>query len=191
MIFNFTIQLTFQGDHTRVLINGKHFIFSWKRVSNFSIESFIQIFGKNCYNFTANIGIFTNKSFIKLFGKSRSVIIFISDVDFNIGYRGKAKYLIGVVLDPVLLAVFKFRFHEIFVVTKILLHSALKLEKSAISKVQKRIFYNFKNGKKSFFGTRKKLKTTKNAILNFFLVQKLIFCHFWNCKKCVWNCTFF
>ena len=32
-------------------------------------------------------------------------------------YRGKAKYLIGVILDPVL-AVFKFWFHEIFVDTK-------------------------------------------------------------------------
>ena len=32
--------------------------------------------------------------------------------------RGKAKYLIGIILDPVLLAVFKFWFHEIFVVTK-------------------------------------------------------------------------
>ena len=31
--------------------------------------------------------------------------------------KGKAKYLIGVKLDPVL-AVFKFRFHEIFVDTK-------------------------------------------------------------------------
>ena len=30
--------------------------------------------------------------------------------------EGKAKYLIGVILDPVL-AVFKFLFHEIFVVT--------------------------------------------------------------------------
>ena len=32
-------------------------------------------------------------------------------------YRGKAKYLIRVILDPVL-AIFKFRFHIIFVVTK-------------------------------------------------------------------------
>ena len=36
---------------------------------------------------------------------------------------------------------------------------ALKLEK-----VQKNIICNFKNGKKSFFCTRKKFKTTKNAI---------------------------
>ena len=67
----------------------------------------------------------------------------------------------------------------------VLLHSALKLEKSAISKVQKHIFYHFKNGKKSIFCTSKKFKTTKNAILNFFLVQKLISCHFWNYEKCV------
>ena len=41
-------------------------------------------------------------------------------------------------------------------------HSALKLEKSAISKEQKDIFRHFKNGKKSFFAPKK--------------VQKL---HFW------------
>ena len=64
-------------------------------------------------------------------------------------------------------------------------HSALKWEKSAISKVQKHIFYHFKNVQKSIFWTKKKLKTTKNAILNFFLVQKLIYCHFWNSEKCV------
>ena len=77
-------------------------------------------------------------------------------------------------------------------------HSALKLEKSAISKVQKKHYLNFQkwNGKKINFCTRKKFKTSKNAIfltektgflgvLNFFLVQKLIFCNFWNCKKCV------
>ena len=58
------------------------------------------------------------------------------------------------------------------------------MEKSAISKVQKHIFYNFKNGKKYIFCTVKKFKTTKNAILNFFLVQKLIFfCQFRNSKK--------
>ena len=68
-------------------------------------------------------------------------------------------------------------------------HSALKLEKSAISKVQKHNFGNFKNGKKSIFLHPKKFKITKNAIfglkkigflivLNFFLVQKLILCHF-------------
>ena len=60
----------------------------------------------------------------------------------------------------------------------IILHSALKLEISAISKVQKHIFYNFKNAKKSIFCTTKKFKATKNAILNFFPVQNLISCHF-------------
>ena len=57
------------------------------------------------------------------------------------------------------------------------IHSALKLEKSAISKMQKSIIRIFKNGKKINFCTRKRFKTTKNAILNFFLKQKLIFCH--------------
>jgi hypothetical protein len=38
------------------------------------------------------------------------------------------------------------------------LHSALKLEKSAISKVQKHIFCHFKNGKKSIFAVEKSLK---------------------------------
>ena len=33
------------------------------------------------------------------------------------------------------------------------MHSAIKLEKSAISKVQKHIFCNFKNDKKSIFAT--------------------------------------
>ena len=40
-------------------------------------------------------------------------------------------------------------------------HSALKLEKSVISKVQKHIFYNFKNGKKSIFPPEKSLKLPK------------------------------
>ena len=66
-------------------------------------------------------------------------------------------------------------------------HSALKLEKSAISKVQKNIICIFKNGKKSIFAPEKSLKLpkilffqSKNCIFgNFklFLVQKLIFCH--------------
>ena len=52
-------------------------------------------------------------------------------------------------------------------------HSALKLEK----KVQ---FQKYKNTfwQKINFCTRKKFKTTKNAILNFILVQKLIFAIF-------------
>ena len=58
------------------------------------------------------------------------------------------------------------------------LHSALKLEKSAISKVQKFIFCNFKNGKKSIFEQEKSLKLAKMQFSDFFLVQKLIFCHF-------------
>ena len=82
------------------------------------------------------------------------------------------------------------------------MHSALKLEKSAISKVQKSIICIFKNGKKINFCIRKIFKITKNAIfglkktgflvvLNFFLVLKLfffaifeivknVFLYFWN-----------
>ena len=40
-------------------------------------------------------------------------------------------------------------------------HSALKVEKSAISKVQKHIICIFKNGKKSIFATEKSLKLPK------------------------------
>ena len=57
-------------------------------------------------------------------------------------------------------------------------HSALKLEKSIISKVQKHIFCHFKNGKKSIFAPEKSLKLPKMQFSDFFLVQKLIFCHF-------------
>ena len=60
-------------------------------------------------------------------------------------------------------------------------HSALKLEKSAISKVQKNIICIFKNGKKSIFAPEISLKLPKMhfwtektgflVVLNFFLVQ--------------------
>ena len=42
-----------------------------------------------------------------------------------------------------------------------LIHSALKLEKSAISKVQKNIICISKNGKKSIFAPEKSLKLPK------------------------------
>ena len=58
------------------------------------------------------------------------------------------------------------------------MHSALKLEKSAISKVQKHIFCDFKNCKKSIFAQEKSLKLPKMQFSDFFLVQKWIFCHF-------------
>ena len=54
-------------------------------------------------------------------------------------------------------------------------HSALKLEKSAISKVQKHIFCYFKNGKKINFCTRKKFKTTKNENFGLFSGAKIDF----------------
>ena len=58
-----------------------------------------------------------------------------------------------------------------------MLHSAVKLEKTAISKVQKHIFCYFKNGKKINFCTRKKFKTTKNEIY-----KKTLFA-FWKMAK--------
>ena len=51
-----------------------------------------------------------------------------------------------------------------------LIHSALKLEKSAISKVQKTIICIFKNAQEQ------NSKLPKMQFLDFFLVQKLIFC---------------
>ena len=61
-----------------------------------------------------------------------------------------------------------------------LFHSALKLEKSAISKVQKHNFLLLQKCQKNqFFAPQKSLKTTKNAILNFFSGAKIdFFCHF-------------
>ena len=53
---------------------------------------------------------------------------------------------------------------------------ALKLEKIAISKVQKSIICIFKNGKKINFCTRKKFKTTKNP--GFFQSMNCIFGNF-------------
>ena len=68
-------------------------------------------------------------------------------------------------------------------------HSALKLEKKCNFKSAKTHFLLFQKWQKINFCTRKKFKTTKNpvffspkiaflVVLNFFLVQKLIFCHF-------------
>ena len=57
-------------------------------------------------------------------------------------------------------------------------HSAQKLEKSAISKVQKKLFCYFKNGKKSIFAPEKSPKKAFLIFLNCFLVQKLIFLPF-------------
>ena len=52
-------------------------------------------------------------------------------------------------------------FNKVYIASLSSLHSVLKLEKSAISKVQKHIFYNFKNGKKSSFAPQKSLKLQK------------------------------
>jgi len=57
-------------------------------------------------------------------------------------------------------------------------HSALKLEKGAISKVQKGIICIFKSGKKSIFSPEKSLKIPKMLFSDFLLVQKLIFLPF-------------
>ena len=48
-----------------------------------------------------------------------------------------------------------------------ILHSALKLEKSAISKVQKDIICNFINSKKSIFAPEKILKLPKMQFWDF------------------------
>ena len=61
--------------------------------------------------------------------------------------------------------------------------SALKLEKKCNFKSAKSIICIFKNGKKLIFAPEKKFKTTKNAILTFFLVQKLIFLPFLKLQK--------
>ena len=62
-------------------------------------------------------------------------------------------------------------------------HRALKLEKSAISKVQKDIMCIFKNGKKSSFAPEKSLKVPK--ILFFFQSKNCIFGSFklFSCAK--------
>ena len=68
-------------------------------------------------------------------------------------------------------------------------HSELKFRKKSIfagqkkthfltfSKAQKHIFCYFKNGKKSIFVPEKSPKIAFLVVLNFFLVQKFIFCH--------------
>ena len=58
-----------------------------------------------------------------------------------------------------------------------LFHSALKLEKSAISKAQKHIICIFNNGKKSIFAPENSQKIAFLVVLKFFIVQKLIFGH--------------
>ena len=61
-------------------------------------------------------------------------------------------------------------------------HSALKLGKKCNFKSTKTHFLHFQTWQKIIFRTRKKFKTTKNAIFRLFWGQKLIFCHFWKCK---------
>ena len=74
-----------------------------------------------------------------------------------------------------------------------IVNQKLKWTHSQCSKIGKKC--NFKSAKKHYlhfqkwqkinFCTRKKFKIAFLVVLNFFVVQKLIFCHFWNCKKCV------
>ena len=75
------------------------------------------------------------------------------------------------------------------------MHNALKLEKSAISKVQKSISCNFKNGKKSIFAPEKMfkimyvyilhsaLKLEKSAKKALFALSKMAKNQFLNKKK--------
>ena len=76
------------------------------------------------------------------------------------------------------------------------LHSALKLEKKCNFKSAKKHYLHFQKWQKINFCTRKKFKTTKNAIFGLkktrifgsfklFSGTKLDFCHFWIGKKCV------
>ena len=72
-----------------------------------------------------------------------------------------------------------------------------KFGKKCNVKSTKTHFLLFQKWQKINFCTRRKFITTKNifffspkiaflVVLNFFLVQKWIFCHFWNSKKCVY-----
>ena len=72
-----------------------------------------------------------------------------------------------------------------------------KSRKKCNFKCTKTHFLLFQKWQKINFCWRKKFKNTKNpvfffspkiaflVVLNFVLVQKMIFCHFWNSKKCV------
>ena len=53
-----------------------------------------------------------------------------------------------------------------------------KIGKKCTFKSAKNIICIFKNGKKSIFTPEKSPKIAFLVVLNFFLVQKLIFCHF-------------
>ena len=65
-------------------------------------------------------------------------------------------------------------------------HSALKLEKKCNFKSTKAHFLLFQKWqKKIIFAQEKGLKLPKMQFWDFFLMQKLIFCHFWNSKKCI------
>ena len=57
-------------------------------------------------------------------------------------------------------------------------HSALKSEKRCNFKSTKTHYLHFQKWQKINFCTRKKFKIAFLVVLNFFLVQKLIFCHF-------------
>ena len=84
---------------------------------------------------------------------------------------------------------------QVFFCGKKELHSALKLKKSAISKVQKAHYLPFQIWQKINFCIRKKFKTTKNAIFGLFSGAKMDFLPFFENAKNVflhfWYCTFF
>ena len=63
-----------------------------------------------------------------------------------------------------------------------MLHGALKLEKSAISKVQKHLLAISKMAKKSIFAQEKSLKLTKNAIFGLFSSANIDFLPFLKMK---------
>jgi len=72
-----------------------------------------------------------------------------------------------------------------------MIHSALKLEKSAISKVQKTLFAFSKMAKNQFLHQKKNPKIAFLVVLNFFLVQKLIFFALFENAKCFFEIALF
>ena len=75
-------------------------------------------------------------------------------------------------------------------------HSALKLEKSALSKVQKSIICIFKNGKKTIFAPKKRCNLGKfhdfpsKTKKNYFFEQFFLFLAHSQCSKIGKKCNF-
>ena len=74
-------------------------------------------------------------------------------------------------------------------IDKVIAAAQCKLEKSAISKVQKKHYLHFQKWPKINFCTRKKFKTTKNAIFGLFSGAKIDFLPFLK-MQIMFFCTF-